>query len=208
MAIVYGPLHSDAASGQFADALVFGKWKGRAVVRRKVSPTNPKSAKQTGVRSMMGFLAAMWKAKTDPKWTGWTSAAEAGQISTFNAFIAENLRRWQLFKGPTQVYPAAEASSVLTITTMTCTGNVGYATVAITPSGGTALWGFLVFRDTAEITTPSWANCVGVIEANGTNAVTFTDSPLDAETYHYRVAAINTDGVIGTVKADATAVVT
>jgi hypothetical protein len=202
MAIVSGPLHSDAASGKLAGSMVFSRWKGRAYVRQLVTPNNPKSAKQTGVRAMMGFLAAQYKLLTSSVFTGWTASALARQISEFNAMVSENLARWQLAGSPTQVYPAAEASTPLTVTTQTLTGFEGYATVAVTPSGDTNIWGIAIFRDTAEITVPNWANCVAVLPADGTNAVTFTDSPLAAGTYHYRTAVFNTDGVLGTVKAD------
>lgn len=208
MARVSGPLHSDAASGKFAGSVVFSTWKGRPYARQLVTPGNPKSAKQLGVRAMMAFLAAMWKAKSLPKWTGWAAAATARGISTFNAFAAENLARWQLFQGPSQVYPAAEASTELTVTTQTLTGGAGFATIEVTPSGATSIWGIAIFRDTAEIVAPNWNNCIAIIAADGANAVSYTDAPLEAGTYHYRTAVLNVDGVIGTVKTDATAVVT
>ena len=208
MALVSGPMMSVDASGKFAKSMVFSKWKGRNYVRQLVTPLNPRSAKQTGVRTMLGFLASMWKAKALPKWTGWTTAAEARSISEFDAYMSENLARWQMNDTPTEVYPATEAATPLEIQTQTLTGFAGYATVLIDPATGTSIWGLLIFRSTAEITVPSWANCVGVIEANGSSAVTFVDSPLDAGTYHYRTAAFCTDGTIGTIKADGSCVVT
>ena len=111
MATVSGPMMSVDAAGKFGGSMVFAKWKGRNYVRQLVTPSNPKSAKQMGVRVMLGFLAAVWKAKTAPKWTGWSAAAIARMISEFNAFVSENLARWQLSKAPTQVYPAAEATT-------------------------------------------------------------------------------------------------
>lgn len=157
---------------------------------------------------MMGFLAAQYKLLTRTAFTGWSSSAIARQISEFNAMVSENLSRWQLFTGPSKVYPAAEASAPLTVTTQTTAGEAGYATIEVTPSGATSIWGIAIFRSTAEIVTPTWANCIAVVAADGTNAVTFTDAPLKAGTYHYRTAILNADGIIGTVKADSTAVVT
>ena len=201
MARVSGPLHSDAASGKFAGSLVYAGWKGRAYVRQLVQPANPKSAKQTGVRALMAFLATQWKAKTLPKWTGWTAAATARMISEFNAYVAENLARWQLFAAPTQVYPAAESANAIT-TTQALTPGAGFMTIGLTPSAAGDNWGFAIFRDTAEITAPNWNNCVAVIPADGANAVEYTDSPLDAGTYHYRAGVFNTDGTLGTICAD------
>jgi hypothetical protein len=208
MASVKGPLLSVEASGAFGGSMVFSKWKGRPYVRELVTPSNPKSAKQTGVRAMMSFLATTWSEKALPKWTGWSDMALARAISTFNAYVSENLARWQIGKPPTQVYPAAESTSGCAITTAPLTGHAGFATAVVTPAANANIWGVAVFRDTAEITAPSWANCVAITPRSGVTAYTFTDSPLEAGTYHYRFAAINTDGVMGTVLADATVVVT
>ena len=52
MAKVYGPLHSDGATGKLADAIVYFPWKGNNVVRKWLIPTNKKSAPQ-GVRRVM-----------------------------------------------------------------------------------------------------------------------------------------------------------
>lgn len=201
MARVTGPLHSDTAGGTFGKALTFAVWKGRAYVRQRVVPTNPKSAKQTGVRAMMGFLANAWQEKALPKWTGWTAAATARAISTFNAYISENLARWQLFTAPTQVFPAALTANAITLTQVVTPG-AGFATVVNTPSGAGANWGIAIFRDTAAITTPNWNNCIAVIPANGASAVSYTDTPLDPDDYYYRSAVFNTDGTLGTICAD------
>jgi hypothetical protein len=202
MAKVTGPLMSMDASGTVGKTLTFGKWKGRNYVRQRVIPSNPKSASQLGVRSMMSFLAKQWTELTSGEKASYAEMAEAKSISAFNQFVSVNLARWQNFDGPTKEYPAAEASTPLTVTDMTLTGGVGEITVQLTPSGGTDIWGFILCRDTAEITAPAWSNTVAVIEANGANQVTYTDSPLDAGTYHYRAAVINDDGVKGSFIAD------
>jgi len=196
------------ASGKFGGSMVFAKWKGRNYVRELVTPMNPKAPKQTGVRSMMQFLATVWKAKVAPKWTGYEAEAVARAISEFNAYVSQNLARWQLSKAPSQIYPAAEASGGCVITSAPLTGHAGYATAVVTPATNANIWGVIVYRDTAEITAPSWANAVAVYFRSGVTAHTFTDAPLEAGTYHYRFAQFNTDGVLGTVLADATVVVT
>lgn len=201
MARVTGPLHSDTASGTFAKSMTFATWKGRPYVRERVIPANPKSAMQTGIRAMMSFLATQWKAKVLPKWTGWTDDAVARGISTYNAFVSFNLLRWQLFKGPTQEYPAVETANAIT-TTQVVTGGAGFATVENTPSGAGDNWGIIIMRDTAEITAANWNLVVAVIEADAANEVSYVDTPLAAGTYHYRSAVLNTDGTIGTVCAD------
>lgn len=58
MAKVTGPLMSMDASGKFGDALVFGKWKGRNVVRQYTRPANPQTELQTDTRNALRVLAA------------------------------------------------------------------------------------------------------------------------------------------------------
>jgi hypothetical protein len=202
MALVTGPLMSMDASGTIGETLTFGKWKGRNYVRQRVIPANPKSASQLGVRSMMSFLAKQWTELTAGEQASYAEMAEAKSISAFNQFVSVNLTRWQNFDGPTKEYPAAEASTPLTVSDMTLTGGVGEITVQLTPSGSGNIWGFVLCRDPAEITAPAWSNCIAVIEADAGNQVTHVDSPLDAGTYHYRAAVINDDGVMGSFIAD------
>jgi len=51
MAKTNGPLFSMDASGKFAGALVYSKWKGRPTVRQLVTPSNPNSADQEAARN-------------------------------------------------------------------------------------------------------------------------------------------------------------
>jgi hypothetical protein len=196
---------SVSASGTFAKTMTFANWKGRAYARSRVIPTNPKSAAQLGVRAMMKFLAEEWAGLAALDKATYDTAAAARSISAYNQYISENLARWQMSQAPSQASPPAEASTPLTITTQTLTGGEGHITITLTPSGGTDIWGLAIFRESAEITAPSWANCVAVVAADGTNSVTYTDSPLAAGTYHYRTAVINNDGILGAVHADGTA---
>jgi hypothetical protein len=208
MARVVGPLMSISASGTYAKTLVFSIWKGRPYVRERVIPDNPRTAKQLGVRAMMSFLSQIWTTLIAGEKDDYEEGAAGKSISPFNEFLSQNLSRWQSSLAPSKNWPPEFASTGLTITTCTATGGQGMVTLVITPSGATAIWGFLIYRSLAEITAPSWANCIAAIAANGANAVTHVDTPLDPATYHYRVGAFNDDGVLGTVKADQTAVVT
>jgi hypothetical protein len=208
MAKVTGPLMSMTASGTLGGTLVYSVWKGRAYVRNHVNPANPKSAKQVGVRALFSFLTQVWTSISAACNGDYIAGAAGKSISTFNEFVSQNMARWQNSNAPTQHWPAAEASSGLTVTTMTLTGGVGMCTIALTPSGSTSIWGFIIYRSESAIVTPSWANAIAVIEADGTNAVTYVDSPLVAGDYHYRSAVFNVDGKLGTVKADAPVTVT
>jgi hypothetical protein len=58
MAKVTGPLFSMDASGGFGGALVFGKWKGRNVVRQLVTPANPQTEDQEDARNRVRVVGA------------------------------------------------------------------------------------------------------------------------------------------------------
>jgi len=208
MARVQGPLFSQDASGTVAGTLTYSKWKGRNYVRNRVDPANPKTAKQTGVRAMMQFLAQTWATIAAEVQATWVELADSRQISAFNAFVSNNLSRWQNFLGPSQANPAAETSTPLTISAHTYTGGSKQVTLSLTASGNTALQGIAIFRDTAEITTTDWTKCIHIIQCTTAGPHVFVDSPLDAGTYHYRACTVQTDGVLGTILADASVVAT
>lgn len=207
MALVNGPLMSMDASGSVAKAITFSKWKGRNYVRQLIKPHNPKTAAQLGVRAAMKFLTQGWAAIKAASESSYLTLADAAKISPFNEYIRQNLRRWRMGEGLTQSFPAAETPTAVTIT-MGLTGGQRNIEVSVDPSAATDGWGIAIYRDTAEITTANWNNCIAIVPIDGTNAVIYTDAPLDAGTYHYRAAFINDDGVIGTACADDSAAAT
>ena len=209
MARTTGPLLSLDASGSIGGSMTFSKWKGRNYVRQLVTPNNPKSAKQTGVRAMMKYLSQIWASIGAVAQATWDDLAAASAISPFNAFIGHNMGRWQTNDGPTHAYPAAEADTPGAVTSNTPTGYEGYASIAVILPAAADRVGFILCRDTAEITDPTWANAIAVVQDDGTaHTVTVTDSPLEPGTYHYRAAAFTADGLIGTFAADASDTVT
>jgi len=195
MVKVLGPAMSMEASGQIGGVLVFSRWKGRPYARSLVKPSNPKSAAQVGIRAMLKFLSQEWEDLTDPNKATWVDLAKATNISPFNAYIAYNVRRWRENRNPAQDYPAAEASTPLTVT-MAPTGGQRNILVSLTPSGATNIWGFAIFRKPTTIAAINWNLCIAVFPADGANAVLYTDAPLDAGTYHYRAAVIMDDGKV------------
>jgi len=218
MALVTGPLHSDDASGRFAGSVVFSGWKGRNYCRQLVTPENPKSAKQTGVRVMMKWLAQIWASISAPDQATWDDLAASREISAFNAMVGENLDRWQYNAGPTHTYPANETkgdldpdSTLIDGVILATTGHEGYADGGATPDSFDAVCaiGVVLFRGSAAPTPLSWAKAIQIIPVTPGDAWTFTDSPLDAGTYHYKIAYFGDDGCISTLSAaDNQAVVT
>ncbi len=208
MVLVSGPMFSLGASGTIGDTLVFSIWKGRAYVRQRVIPTNPKSASQTGMRSMWSFLSKQWTNINTVLQDTYNDDAESKSISPFNSYMAMNMDRWKNYLPPSQNFTPEEVSTPVAITTMTLNGGEAYVNVELTPAEATDVWGIEIYRDLAAITDANNSNCVFVLEANGSSMVEFNDTGLAPGTYHYRAAVINLDGIRGAVKADATAVVT
>jgi len=79
MAKTNGPLFSMDASGKFAGALVFTKWKGRPVVRQLVIPANPNSADQETQRNMVRVAGA------GQRWTNMTALILDGETEVDKA---------------------------------------------------------------------------------------------------------------------------
>jgi hypothetical protein len=160
------------------------------------------------MRAMFKFLAQQWDGLGSPAKTSYDADAEAKSISAYNEYISFNMARWKNYAAPSQAKPAAETSTPLTVNNMTLTGGEGHVNISLTPSAATDIWGFEIYRDSAAITTPNNSNCIAVIAADGASAVEYNDSGLEAGTYHYRAAVINTDGVRGTAIADDSEAVT
>lgn len=66
MAIVKGPLFSMEARGKIADCMVHFPWKGRAVVRRWLKPTNPRDIDQKLIRQKLAAIGKTLGAMTTP----------------------------------------------------------------------------------------------------------------------------------------------
>ena len=208
MARVTGPLMSVDASGQFGKSLVFAKWKGRNYVRKLVIPANPDSAAQKGVRAMMSFLAAGWKSLGAPAKASWATIAAAASFSPFNAYVQTGLKRWRQFLPPAQATPVAGAHTAATLSGTSATGGVGHAVIAATLNTTSNIWGVVIARAAASISIPNWDNVVHVAPVPATTTFTWTDSGLAAGTYHYRIATITDDGIIGAFCTDFNGTVT
>jgi len=202
MARTTAPLFSMSASGTLNDSIVFSNWKGRSYVRSHVIPHNPKSAAQTGIRAMMKFLSQQWAGLSTANQATWATLADAKKVSAFNAFVSYNLARWREFKGPSIEYPAAETVSAGTVTLGAPAGGPRNIVLTLTPSTATNMVGIVIFRDSATIVTANWNIAIAIAAVSSTDPITYTDSPLDAGTYHYRAALLTDDGNIGTACAD------
>lgn len=210
MASVTGPLMSMDASGTLAGTLVFSKWKGRNYVRSHVIPANPKSAGQTGIRSMMRYLSQLWASIAALTQASWDELAATTSVSAFNAFVGHNLSRWQNNLAPTEAYPALAADTDLNPDAVandgvlfSATDGEGSVTVGAKPdsTGAADAVAALIFRGAAAPTPLAWNKLVRVVPVTPGTAWSYVDSPLIAGTYHYKIAYISADGAISALSA-------
>lgn len=208
MAIVSGPLFSLDASGKLANAIVFSKWKGRPYVRQLVKPANPKSALQVSVRAMLRFLAQMWQGIGSTPQASWEDLADASIISPFNAFVGRNGSRWREFQAPSQTHPAAETGTPPVATLDSATGGPSYADIEFTITTLNDVWGVMIFRSPTGTFATSRANCIAIIEVDGTGTLVYTDSGLDAGDYYWDARFFSKEGLLDAEEGEVTTTVT
>ena len=197
MVKVNGPLMSMDASGSIAGAITFSRWKGRAYVRQRVVPANPKSVLQVSVRAMMKFLSQAWSDVGTTPQGSWDEIAGDQSISPFNAYIQENLGRWRQFQAPGQTYPTPETGTPPVATLDSAVGGPSYIDLTMTITTLNDTWGVILFRSPTGTFTTSRANAIAVIPVTGTGTLVYTDPGLTAGTYYYDARFFTTEGVLG-----------
>jgi len=111
MAQVYGPLHSQSASGQFAGTLIYQPYKGKTYVRAYGKPdwlAHPPTELQLNVQATTKVLMEAWPALSDADKATWDALAIPRRISRINAYLQENYRLGFSGQDLTTVYPAIE----------------------------------------------------------------------------------------------------
>jgi hypothetical protein len=95
MAKVTGPLHSITASGSIGGTLTMLRQSMRNIAKKKSKPGGQPSAAQLARRAAYKTAAAAWSALTTEQKAAWKPAADAAQITPFNAYMRAMLRAWQ-----------------------------------------------------------------------------------------------------------------
>lgn len=202
------PALSIAASGKLGGALVFSNWKGRAYARTLVTPANPKSGLQVGMRSMFKFLSQEWNGLAAPAKAAWVTAAAAMNVSPFNAYMKLGLERWRRFTSPWQGDDVDEGGTIPVFSNLDVAGGPRHAVITIETTTANDEWGICLFRSPTGTYDTALSNCVAVIPTDGTNDVVYLDSPLDAGTYYYDIRYFTDDGVLGAEEGEISDTVT
>ena len=196
MVRVAGPAMSMEASGKLGP-LVFAKWKGRPYIRTLVTPTNPKSGGQSGMRAMFKFLSQIWDGLSDANKATWEGRAANGVYSTFNAFMSRNQFLWRDFLPPTKEDPSGASGTVSAITNEAATAGERSITLGWDLGAGAEQWGCAIYRSPTAIFTPGWDNCIAVVASAASTSDTYIDSPLAPGTYYYEIQPFTDDNLWG-----------
>lgn len=91
MAKVKGPLHSLTASGTVGGTLTLLRQFRTDIAKKKSRPSGQPSAAQLARRAFYQQAAADWMALTVPQKAAYNAAADARQITPFNAYMSARL---------------------------------------------------------------------------------------------------------------------
>ncbi len=195
MVKVYGPAMSLAASGSLANTITFSSWKGRAYVRERVVPANPRSGGQVGMRAMFKYLAQVWDGLTDGNKATWETRAADAVISPFNAFMSYNQKRWRNFLGITKEDPALAAGTNAVWAIGSATAGVRQITLSKAITTANDGWALGIHRELTTGQPNTFANCIAVITAASIATFTYVDTPLAPDQYFYNWSVFTAEGL-------------
>lgn len=91
MAKVTAPLHSITASGSIGGTLTMLRAMSRNIAKKKSKPGGEPSAAQLARRAYYRQASAEWMALTPLQKATWKPAADAAQITPYNAYMSAAL---------------------------------------------------------------------------------------------------------------------
>lgn len=202
-----GPLFSMGASGTIGKTITYAKKGGTAYARQRVVPFNPKSAPQSGFRTMWKFLSQNWAGIDTTQQNTWQALADSLSGQKFNAYMHGNQKQWQQFGTPSQTYPNPRTGTVATVTANIVAGQVGQVSGFFTPNVLGDNWGLIMFRSQQTGFTTAVSNAVITILVDSTGQKTWVDSPLEAGIYFYNFRLFTKEGAVGGELGEETATV-
>jgi len=180
--VTFSPIIS-AIRGATA-GIVFSVWKGRAYLRERVVPANPRTEDQTTQRDFLAKTVAWWH---DLKATFKDACDELGatwSVSGFNAFTARNLKD---FADAVDERIMPLNSPVNPIDTLVAaTGDGAAGTIDLTWTQGESVTGQKCYACVEKTSTPAGQGAIAVIDTDTTvETEAYTIADLDsAEEYN------------------------
>lgn len=201
-----GPMMSFGASGSIGGLVTMATWKGRPYARQLVIPSNPKSANQVAFRSMFRFLSQAWGNLATIDQESWLELAQAGNYSTFNAYMRYNQDLWTRTVQPT-ANPANSPAVITDTAVITPTAGVKSISLSIAPDMGFSPWGYILYQKVGSAPTGIFSEVVYVIEALADPQIFNVTGLTSGTTVHFKVQGFTEDQEIGALSADASATV-
>jgi len=148
--VTFSPLVT-AASGKVKDT-VFSKWKGRAYIRARVTPSNPQSAAQTLVRESMARCVTQWQSFESQLTAAWNLYAGPFSISGYNAFVKLNRAAEE---AGTDLTTSPINNDVLAVSDLAAATGSGAGEIDLTwtdPGQGAGYYAYIMVRKDGEDT--------------------------------------------------------
>jgi len=203
-----GPMMSLDASGKLAGAIVFSKWKGRNYARALVTPSNPQSGGQTGMRMMLRYLSQYWADLSTAKQDTWNDLADQKVVSQFNAYVGFNLAKWRNFLAPMEQSTGDRSGAGATIANFAATAGVRQVTLDWDSTVELQGQCVLLFRSTDTGFDSGFTNLVQAVYTKEVDSYSWVDTPLAAGTYYYQLRSCSSSGLLGTEDGEINATVT
>jgi len=199
MVRVTGPLASLDSSGTLANALTYITSHDSHAVKRHGKPSNPRTAKQTAIRSLMTWLTTSWNTLTPVQQTSWVTCRTNSTTSLYHSYLGHNQLRWQTGHAPTQIYPTSETSPLAGTYGYNCNPHGDVSLHRIRNRSPLFSVAYLIFRHTQPFATPLMSYLVGVCPVTTTEFAWWSDRPPNAPIYYYRYRSLNYDGAVGSL---------
>lgn len=192
-----GPVLSVAAGGTIGKTATYANWKGRAYLKFKPTPAQPRSGLQVSMRAMMTFLTKQWKQLTDNQQATWANAYPDPQLNNYNAFLRHNLERWRNRRTPSKAYPAAEEGQESASQNINATGGTRHVTLDVNSAGPIRdTWTFLLFHSAIASPDADVDKLIHIFKIEDSDHHFWTHSPLAAGTHYYRIIPTMDDGSV------------
>lgn len=197
MAIVKGPLFSLDASGSIGGAITFSKWKGRAYVRQRVVPSNPKSGAQVGRRAMMKFASQYWATISAADQATWETLADQLTASRFNAYISENMAGWNNYLAPSEATPPTRSGTPgVGAPPLAAIWEENRIKLSVKIDTLNDNWGCMIFASLTGTFTTTVGNCILIVPAATVATVDWFWTPPAAVGYYFNHRFFTLDGLL------------
>jgi len=187
MVKLIGPAMGTKASGTVAGLLTYSNSRGSPYLKIHRKPKQPRSGEQKSLRAMMGFLSSDWTTISAADKATWQTVASRTNVSPFNAYQSENLKRWRMQKAPSVAYPAAEDDLQAFAPVCTAFGFTRYAIVnTVYSTSARQNWGALIFHSTSGSPAATYSNLIAIKICRAWPWDPYTHSGLAPGTHYYK----------------------